>query len=716
MPTVVVELSGDEAKLLASLKKIVEQNKKTEDSFGSTGRAAKKAGDDAVKEQDRVAAAAKKTADSIEAANKKSADNIFREHEKLLENKERETRQAAQTEAAISRQTAFEEIKQAIRAADEQIKQAERVGAEKRQIAKRVESEQKAAIEGQSKGYQSLVGNVTALVSSYAGLNAVASAFTANLSEQINLQKESLDTVNNIAKAQASTVQNLTGLSPAQKAEALAAAKQLQTEVGFSDQAALQKAVGTGYSASADLPATLSAVKASAELTRLNPEDLADVTTGALMTSGATGEKDARKNLSFMLQAGSQSLVFDPAKLSQTLARSLNSGVNTVPTQDKQEASREIAATFSALNKFAADTKGESTSTAVTTLTAKMEEFFRDIKTNREKLDKKVLELESKVGSAQTNEAEIRMADLDVAKKTQLASRAVGPAKEKADAQLELAIGRRSQLVLNRDEIENARKELADTKKQRDALSNTKDSGTFFGRIEQFQQNEDLKNNFLSNPFGEVAFQGGFRQLLTSGSDLDKQVRENKAGLNFGTKDYNQNVAEIQTLSPELRAATEDARAKAEEQQRLANPERASVATMRSKFESAMVSNRRSSLGGAIDYMRSGFENNLAPANATPEDNANFFASRITRQQNALKDQFGFSPEDQKKVDDLEQVKIEILKMGARLQAPETTASVSKKLEDESIKQTELLGKIADKLPNQGPQPNQIRAMNEGSK
>jgi hypothetical protein len=107
MAAVVVELTGDEAKLLASMQKIIAQNAKTGESFKKTGEQAKKASDDAVKEQQRV-----------ERENKKAADSIYAAHQKMLDDKARESRQAALEEEALARKTAFAEVQAAIKAAE----------------------------------------------------------------------------------------------------------------------------------------------------------------------------------------------------------------------------------------------------------------------------------------------------------------------------------------------------------------------------------------------------------------------------------------------------------------------------------------------------------------------------------------------------------------------------------------------------------------------
>jgi len=124
MAGVVVELTGDEAKLLASMQKVIAQNAKTGDSFKGTGAKAKEAADVAVKEQQRV-----------ERENKKAADAIYAEHKKMLDNKAGESRRAGLAEEALARKTAFAEVNAAIKAADQEINAAEKILKAKQKLA-----------------------------------------------------------------------------------------------------------------------------------------------------------------------------------------------------------------------------------------------------------------------------------------------------------------------------------------------------------------------------------------------------------------------------------------------------------------------------------------------------------------------------------------------------------------------------------------------------
>ncbi|MFY7751815.1 MAG: hypothetical protein ACOVQU_08450, partial [Exiguobacterium acetylicum] len=437
------------------------------------------------------------------------------------------------------------------------------------------------------------------------------------------------------------------------KARALEAAKALQAEIGFSDQSKIAEAVGTGYSASGDLGKTMSAVRAAAQLTRLTPDELPTVASGALDAARGTGIADAAVNLSFLGDVGALARVEDPAQLARTLAPTLSSGVATVPTQNKQDAAKEIGSIFSELNQFATDTQGDSTRTATVTLLAKLEEFFRDTSEEAIKIQDKIAPLERKLNA---------------------------PAKRGKKAGL---------LPEEQRELDALRAELA-------SISTLKDSGTVLGRIDQIRQDPELKKRFFENDFGEAAFKGGFRQLFEDGPLLNK-VRQNKSVLNFDTKNYNQTVAELETVSPEIRAASEAARTKTILEQLANSPDAASISSMRALTQDALIRNRRGMIGGALDVGYQNFEGMLAPSGNNIEESGQFFAAQLQRQINRINDAGGSSPEDMAKKQNLQETIDAVLGQTARSLAPQSTDARAKELEAME-KNNKLLESIDNKL------------------
>lgn len=638
----IVTLSADEAALLKAFQKIQSSQGETDKGYVKNEKASKKAADQAIKDAERV-----------ERESKRAADAMFREHQKLLDQKDLESRKAAQKQEALARETAFAEVKAALKAAEQEIAATEKILRAKAKAAEKEAADAEKAADNEANASSKRLQGLAAAAASYVSLNTVAGLYKQNLQEQIALQDQSLAKVNEIAAAQSGAVKNLAGLSTVEKARALEAAKALQAEIGFSDQAKIAEAVGTGYSASGDLGKTMSAVRAAAQLTRLTPDELPTVASGALDAARGTGIADAAVNLSFLMDAGALARVEDPAQLARTLAPSLSSGVATVPTQNKQEASKEIASIFSELNQFATDTQGDSTRTATVTLLSKLEEFFRDTSEEAIKIQDKIAPLERKLNA---------------------------PAKRGKKAGL---------LPEEQRELDALRTELA-------SISTLKDSGTVLGRIDQIRQDPELKKKFFENDFGEAAFKGGFRQLFEDGPLLDK-VRQNKNVLNFDSRGYNQAVAELETVSPEIRAASEAARTKTMLEQRANSPDAASISSMRALTQDALVRNRRGMIGGALDVGYQNFEAMLAPTGDNIEESGQFFAAQLQRQINRINDAGGSSPEDMAKKQNLQETIDAVLGQTARSLAPQSTDARAKELEAME-KNNKLLESIDQKL------------------
>jgi hypothetical protein len=641
----IVTLSADEAALLKAFQRIQTGQAKQDEGYAKNEKSSKKAADQAIKDAERV-----------ERESKRAGEAVFREHQKLLDQKDLESRKAAQKQEALARETAFAEVKAALKAAEQEIAATEKILRAKAKAAEKEAADAEKAADNEANASSKRLQGLAAAAASYVSLNTVAALYKQNLQEQIALQDQSLAKVNEIAVAQSGAVKNLAGLSTVEKAEALKAAKTLQAEIGFSDQSKLAEAIGTGYSASGDLGKTMSAVRAAAQLTQLTPDELPTVASGALDASRGTGIADANANLSFLLKVGALARVEDPAQLARTLAPSLSSGVATVPTQNKQEASKEIASIFSELNQFATDTQGDSTRTATVTLLAKLEEFFRDTSEEALKIQDKIAPLERKLNA---------------------------PAKRGKKAGL---------LPEEQRELDALRTELA-------SISNLQDSGTVLGRIDQIRQDPELKKKFFENDFGEAAFKGGFRQLFEDGPLLQK-VRENTSVLDFDTKEYFKTVSELETVSPEIREASEAAKDRAKKELQDNNPDASAISRWRDKTREALVRNRRVTLGGAFDAGYQNLSSLIAPANNDIQANGQWFISELQQQINRINDAGGSSPEDMAKKKNLQETIEDIGNQLGRKLAPASTDSRAKELEalDKNNKLLEQNNKVLDLL------------------
>lgn len=539
-----VVFTADDAALWQALQRTIAGSKKTEDGLTGIG----KGGAGATRELDRLAAATKRLVatpvqnferhvaqlDAALAANKLTAE----EHAAAvgLASKKLDAATKAADGTAAAEAAATKEMDQFIAATKKlarkpvddydaavaklkatlaagKITQKEYAAgmqdaAAKYAAARREIGTASTATQGFSLNTGSLISGARGLATVALYWKAISAAIqVANeaLEKNARLAVEAKDSQKTVATAQAETVQNLAGLTTAQKTEVLT--KQLpaiQAETGFPDLAKLTQAVGAGYSASGDLPATLRAVKTAAEETALMPDKLATVAAGILDLSRGTGLTDTDALQGFIVQAGAISRVEDLSKLSSSLAPLVASGVSRLPKQAAPEAAREIGSLFAVLTGEATDVEGRASNTAANTLLGKMDTWFKSQNTA-------VTEAEAK--------------------------RKKGKPLDDAD-KAAMAVGR------------------VDT------------PATLKGQIEFFQNNTAARSDLLGDEgFGEQKFRTAIEQVLVAGSRVANQFAANIPKLRFDAAPHRQVVAEQRGATPQMRLASEAARQAAARQQ-----------------------------------------------------------------------------------------------------------------------------------------------------
>jgi hypothetical protein len=554
------------------------------------------------------------------------------------------------------------------------------------------------------------ISTVGKMALAYGSVSTAIGVVRAGLQDQIEMQKEALSIAQQVAKSQASASKNLTGLTTEQKRKVLEEARSLQQEIGFADQKYIVDAVGAGYSAAGDLELAKSATRAAAELSRNAPEELSGIATGAVDLSRGSGVKDAKSNLGFALQIGAISRVEDPAQVVRWLAPAISSAVNTVPKQDKQEASKEVGSVWSELNKFANDVQGMSTKTATIDLMARMEEFFRTLPEERAKVDAKVQELERKKEITPVEQARLDRSAFDVDQKERKLSKystaydetvkRVGEVRDDDDSPS--AKARRQKLADVKAKFDDAVIDLAETrakreelllevvlspteaidlaklKKQQGAMKDVQDPGTVFGRIEKFQADPALRDTFLDNPFGEAAFKGGYRELLTKDSPLAKATVADKATLSFDSREFNRNVAEQETLSPELRVSKIKAEEEGRKQSEAVAGDKPIQGVIQDIVTQSLRENRRFGIGGLLDATYESVGGNAGGAGEDAKSSAILAMQSLEMRRQQIKDSQQWGPwrGDDQKLANLERDQNRIAKIMAEAEAPRTTESV----------------------------------------
>ena len=248
-----------------------------------------------------------------------------------------------------------------------------------RRTAKRTSD---TAVSGSTKQYQ-IIGRVgqslANLASGYAAVQTALSLYNSQLEQNISLSQQSIDLSQRIATAQQEALKNMSALAPSEASAIVARrATEIQAITGFSSRAELIRTIGAGFGTGAQKEEVLRAVEDAARVTLLTPQNLGIVAEGALDLASATGVKDAKKNIGFLLSAGAINRIVDPAQLAQTLAPTVRSGIATAPEQNAQEAAKDVAALFGTLAKATTDREGRATRTFVEQLLPRMREFFSD--------------------------------------------------------------------------------------------------------------------------------------------------------------------------------------------------------------------------------------------------------------------------------------------------------------------------------------------------
>lgn len=225
---------------------------------------------------------------------------------------------------------------------------------------------------------RSALHQLAAVAGAYIGIQEAIQATTRFLNEQEESLRSAAETQMSLAGAQQEALKNLAGLSAADRKGLLEGfVGEVAGKTGFADQKQLTLAVGAGVSAGGTVEQTKSAVEASARILRFDPESVDEFTAAAIDLARATGKDDAKANLSFLLSSGTQSRVVDPAQLAKNLAPAVVSSVQSVPRQNREQASAEAAALFGVFSKAATDTKGESTATALIQYANELQKFFQ---------------------------------------------------------------------------------------------------------------------------------------------------------------------------------------------------------------------------------------------------------------------------------------------------------------------------------------------------
>jgi hypothetical protein len=538
MAELVVTLTGDEANLFRAQQKILKQEMEMAEGYVKAGKAGKKSADDIAD------AHVKAFAKSQEAARK--LDQSYRDQVKSLE-----LQNVAMTKgkaAAIEMKAIHEGLTK---------DQAKRLGDLQRQVD--LTEKNKAALDGQTTSTDKIVGSVqawaTGVLSVGAGLKVADELITAYIVKQ----EKAYELAKKLAGGQQDAAINLAQIeSPELKQIFSQKLPELQQTTGFADQSALLSGLGGAYSQAGDVETSLKAVEAAAKMTRQTPAALPTIAAGLAGLGTATGTTDAEANAALLLSTGKASAVTTQAGIAKNLAPVISASTMTVPTQDTQAASKEIAALFAVVSNQQKDFTGDTTKTQTSKFIREMGVFFDTLGEKTSEINSKINELETKDIVTPLEKAKLDKADFDVAEKTEAANRLRGrggPDEAESVIALAEATASRDEMRTNSTLSADERKQLSELKSTQAALAPIRDPGTIGGRLSLLQGNDAAKE-IVTKSLGSDEATGSYKALLDGSSDLANKYKQAASEITFSPQLFRDNAKKLEELTPELRVGT----------------------------------------------------------------------------------------------------------------------------------------------------------------
>jgi hypothetical protein len=220
----------------------------------------------------------------------------------------------------------------------------------------------------QASSFDKMGSSLATVAMRYVSVGAAAAAITAELRDQMQLQRELARFQETAAGSQIKLLRNLGVVSAQERAKVLAEITEISRRTGVTEQN-LFLAASNAVSAKGGL-SNLQALQSVEMAARVAPEDVGELTGvagGLLDTSSLTGTADARRNLAFMVALQEQSRV--------TNIRGI--ATQTVPgaigVKGFGGTSEEAAALVATLSNAMKDQGGEKSKTAAIALAQQLE-------------------------------------------------------------------------------------------------------------------------------------------------------------------------------------------------------------------------------------------------------------------------------------------------------------------------------------------------------
>lgn len=361
MATAVIELTGDETRLLRSMQKVIASEVEMAKKMRDVGNA----GTDAANSTEKIATAGRRGQTEI--------DKLLRELRKTgpegrkAANAMEDGFRAAGTHGRRSIDSVVESIKKIDPAA---AKSANSARAEFDKVAK----------SGDNAFGAGMLARVVGLAGGIVSVGQAVNQITSFMREQEEVLDRSLEKQLTLAKAQQESAKNLAGFTAVERSQLLQeAVPQIARDTGFADAAQLTLALGTAASSGATPEQAISAVRAAAAVERLTPDNVGSTSAGAVSIMNRTGMEDARQAIALLQTTGTQAKIVDPASMIKEMPAAIGATLATLPNQDREEAARQAASLFANITQGGEDVRGASSATFQIDFSNRLGAFFDDL-------------------------------------------------------------------------------------------------------------------------------------------------------------------------------------------------------------------------------------------------------------------------------------------------------------------------------------------------
>lgn len=371
---VVISFGADDREAARVIANLQRQNENLAASVAKIRQESTKAVDEEAKKAKWLASVKEQSA-KLEFQAKLSA---IQAEKKAEQDKVNWLQRLRQSSAQLAQQINLKEVQDTKKAAEDEKKIATdkaawlaRLRMNSADLERKANQQRLKDVERVLKGNDSQVGQLAQMAAGYVTIQTVTGLITAELQDQLAVQKEIADLQKTTAQPQGNFLRNLGLASDEERKAAVAKIEAVSRATGVS-QGTLYSAGSTALSAKGDLTnmQAFDAVQMAAQIAPDNPQEMASAAGGLLDLVGLTGTASSSHNAGFMLQMGAASRVKSLDQINQNLVPAAI-GVKSFGGTAGEAAS--LTATYTQLMK---DVTGAQSGTASISLAKQLAEFL----------------------------------------------------------------------------------------------------------------------------------------------------------------------------------------------------------------------------------------------------------------------------------------------------------------------------------------------------